>query len=189
MGGAATAARRLAGTSRRADALYSSLSPARSEDPNSSQAVLDRALLAGKSADEVIRAVIESVSPIDGTLDAEASRDAIRRALSELLVRYPEADLLALTDEQRDLAVELYISRDVFNRFELDLGKTLNQKAPSAASALARTREVLDYIRQTVAAAFRKVHSAGRQMTGTGIATIIQAAIEETFNVFEEYVT
>jgi hypothetical protein len=148
---------------------------------------LDPALLAGRSAQEVMDAVVEAVRPVDGTQDTEASRAAIRDALSELLTIYPDADLLSLTDDQRTLAVERYTAIDVFRRFELDVGKTIMDKAPSAAAALSRLKEAKDYIKESVSAAFRKLREAGRALSGGRVAGIVRDALNDAFQVFEGY--
>jgi hypothetical protein len=132
-------------------------------------------------------AVVEAVRPVDGTQDAEASRAAIRDALAELLTKYPGADLLKLSEEQRAFAIEQFAALDVFRRFELDLGKTIVEKAPSAVAALSRLKEVRDYVKQGVAAAFRKLQKAGRTMTSERISRIVRDALRETFLVFEGY--
>ena len=133
-------------------------------------------------------AVVEAVRPVDGTQDAEASRAAIYDALSELLVRFPDADLLGLSDEQRAFAIESFVARDVFNRFRLDVGKALQDKAPTASAALGRLREIRDYVKETVAAAFRKLRAAGHVFNVGRIGHIVRAALQETFQVFEGYV-
>jgi hypothetical protein len=134
-------------------------------------------------------AVLEAVRPTDGTQDAEASRDAIRRALSAVLDRFPEADLLNLTEEQRELAVESYLALDVCNRFELDVGKLLFEKAPSAAAALARLRDIHDYIKELIAAAFRKLRSGSKGPKTKHLRDIARDTLRGTFEVFEQYVT
>ena len=53
--------------------------------------------------------------------DAEASRAAIKNALSELLTMFPEADLLKLSEDQRAFAIERFVAIDVYRRFQLDL--------------------------------------------------------------------
>ena len=136
LGGGATAVRRLGGTARTAGMLFGSLSAAAAGQGSGSRNQLDPAVLVGRSADEVMSAVVEAVRPVDGTQDGEASRAAIGKALSELLTQFPDADLLNLSEGQRLLATERFIAWDVFNRFELDLGKTIQEKAPSVASAL-----------------------------------------------------
>jgi hypothetical protein len=132
-------------------------------------------------------AVVEAVQPIDGTQDAEARRAAIKDALSELLTTFPEADLLNLNEEQREFAVERFVGIDVYRRFQLDLGKTIQDKAPTAAAGLARLKEVKNYIKETVAAAFRRLRAAGSRLTTGRVNNVVRAVLEETFRVFESY--
>src|ERR1043165_6424317 len=107
-GGARTATRRLGGTATTAAALGSALATLASGGPGTGATALDPAALTGRSADDVMTAVVDAVRPIDGTLDAEASRASIRDALSELLTRFPEADLLHLSDAERMFAIERF---------------------------------------------------------------------------------
>jgi hypothetical protein len=132
-------------------------------------------------------AVVEAVRPSDGTQDAEASRESIKGCLSEVLGRFPDADLLALNDEQRDFGIEIYVALDVFQRYVLDLGKIIQDKAPSATAALGRLKDVKDYIRQTVAAEFRRLAVAGQRLRGGRIAEVVQTALLKELQVFEHY--
>lgn len=128
---------------------------------------------------------MEAVGPADGTQDTEASRKAIRGCLSDILERYPDANLLELSEEQRAFAVERYVALDVFQRYALDLGKTIQDKAPSPRAVLSRLKEVKEYIRETVSAAFRKLRGAGHNLSAGRIAQIVQGALLEAFQVFE----
>lgn len=184
-GGASTAARRFGGTAANAGTLYSMLSGGGAQSQPGQP--LDPALLAGKSAREVIDAVVEATRPTDGTLDAEAGRRAINDALTELLQRYPEADLLSLDEEQREFAVERYVAFDVFRMFELDLGAHIQEKAPTAQAALARMKEVRNYIRETVSASFRKLRGAGQTLTASRVGALVRQALRDAFDVFEGY--
>jgi hypothetical protein len=184
-GGAQTAAQRFGGTANSAGALYSVLTPGQPEATADSGARIDRTLLAGRSASEIMDAVVEAVGPADSTQDAEASRKAIRGCLSEILERFPEANLLELSEEQRAFAVERYVALDVFQRYALDIGKTIQDKAPSPSAVLSRLKEVKEYIRETVAAAFRKLRAGGQNLSAGRIAQIVQGALLEAFQVFE----
>jgi len=186
-GGSTTATRRFGGTAQTANALYSALSAGSSNPYASPGNQLDPVLLAGRSADAVLDAVVEAVRPVDGTQDTEASRAAIKEALSELLSRFPSVDMLNLEEQHRELAIECYVSADVFRRFDLDLGKTIRDRAPSAVTGLARLKEVREYIRETIAASFRKLKEVGKKMARGNITQIVQNALRETFQVFEEY--
>ena len=188
LGGEGTAARRFGGTASTAGTLYGALSSVASGQAVVPGSPFDPALLAGRSAGEIMDAVVEAVRPIDGAQDAEASRQAIRDALSELLNRFPDADLLNLSEDQRVFAIERYVAVDVYNRFRLDVGKAIQDKAPSIAAALTRFKEVKDYIKETVSAAFRRLRAAGQALNARRITQMVSLALGETFRVFEDYV-
>ena len=186
-GGSRVTTQRFGSTAATAGALGGALAGVASGQPAAPGSPLDPALLAGRSVNEVMDAVVEAVRPVDGTQDAEAERAAIRDALSDLLTRFPEADLLNLDLDQRGFAIERFTAIDVFRRFELDVGKTIVEKAPSAAAALARLKQVRDYVKQTVAASFRKLREAGRTLTAGRIGQVVRDALKDTFDVFEGY--
>ena len=189
LGGASTAVRRFGGTARTASALYDALATIASGQAATVDGRLDSTLLAARSANEVMDAVVESIRPVDGTQDAEASRIAIRDALSELLNRFPDADLLRLSEEERLFAIERYVALDINARFRLDVGKSIQDRAPSPLTALSRFREVKDYIKETVSAAFRQMRNVSQQLSAEGIVGIVRQALYDTFRVFEDYVT
>jgi hypothetical protein len=132
-------------------------------------------------------AVVEAVRPADGTQDAEAARAAIKDALSELLTMFPDADLLNLSEDQRGFAIEHFVAIDVFRRFHLDLGKTIQDKSPTATVALERLKEAKNYIKETIAAAFRKLRAAGSRLTTGHVNEFVRSALSEAFQVFEGY--
>lgn len=185
-GGSATAARRFGGTAATASALFRALAPTTGELGDRGS-VLDPALLTGRSVQEVMDAVVEAVRPADGTQDAEANRAAIRDSLSEMLTRFPEANFADLTADQRAFAIERYVAADVFRRFQLDLGKTIHDKAPNVLTALSRLKEVRDYVKESVSAAFRKLQNTGRTLTTRNVNAVVRSALAETFQVFEDY--
>ena len=186
-GGSTTASRRFGGTATTAGALGGALAALAAGQAAAPGSPLDPALLEGRTATEVMDAVVEAVRPVDGTQDAEAERASIRDALSELLTRFPDSDLLSLDTDQRNYVIERFTAIDVFRRFELDLGKTILEKAPNANAALGRLKEVRDYIKQSVAASFRRLRDAGRTLTSGRIGQMVQDALKETFEVFEAY--
>lgn len=186
-GGASTTTRRFGGTIAGGGALYDALASLGAT--GATVPGLDPAVLRGQSAEQIMDAVVEASNPIDGTLDREASRASIREALSDLLTKHPDADLLALTEEQKLAAVESYVALDVFHRLALDVGQTIQNRAPSVVSAMARLTEVKEYIREAVANAFRTLRDRGQHLTRQGMSRIIAGALKETFTVFEGYLT
>ncbi|WGS19234.1 MULTISPECIES: Qat anti-phage system associated protein QatB [unclassified Bradyrhizobium] len=136
-----------------------------------------RSALTGRSTEEIATAIIEAVKPVDGTLDAEAERASIHDAMSELLAEYPDADLLDLSDDERKFVIEKFTAIDVAQRFALDVGKHLLERAPTAAVAMARREQMRAYIAETVAASFRNLKSAGGTLTTGRVARVVQAAL------------
>src|SRR5262249_54588515 len=117
----------------------------------------------------------------------EAGRAAIKDALTDLLTIFPQADLLHLTEEQRGLAIERFVASDIYRRIQLDLGKTIQDKAPNATVGLARLKEVRNYVKETVAASFRALRAAGGTLTTGRVHDFVRAALSQTFQVFESY--
>ena len=185
--GSGVATRRLGGTAATAGVLWGAFAEITSEEGAASGSPLDPVLLEAKTADEVMDAMVEAVRPIDGSLDAEAERASIRDALSDLLSQFPEADLLQLDSVQRSFAIERFTGISVFRRFELDVGKTIQTRAPNATTALARLKEVRDYVQQSVAASFRRLRDNGRDFTSGRIDRVVRDALQETLEVFEAY--
>jgi hypothetical protein len=139
------------------------------------------------STDELMDAVVEAVRPVDGTQDAEANRAAIMDALSDVLTAFPDADLLSLLPEQRELAIERFVAADIFRRVDLDIGAKVLAKAPTAAAGMARLGEMRDYVREHVAEACRRVRAAGQTFVASRVTQIVQTAIRETFSIFESF--
>ncbi|MCR9215621.1 MAG: hypothetical protein NXI14_00320 [bacterium] len=180
LGGTQTAVRRFGGTATGASALYSALGGTSSDRDTK----LDRNVLAGRTANQIIAAVVEATRPVDGSLDSEASRQSINDALSDLLKRYPDTDLLKLTEEQRVFVVERYVAYDVYLRFMLDVGQHIQDKSPTRSIALSRQRQIREYIREAVAASFRTMRNAGRTLTGGNVSSLVRSALESAFDVF-----
>ena len=186
-GGARTAVSRFGGTAATAGGLYNALSSVAAGQAAAPGSALDPVLLSGRSARQVIDVIVQAVRPADGTQDAEASRAAIRDAMSELLTKFEEADPLNLSPEQREFVIERFVAIDVYLRFALDLGKTIQDKAPSAATGLSRLKQVKDYVKETIAASFRKLREAGQRISAGRVKEIVQAALRDTLEVFEGY--
>jgi hypothetical protein len=62
----------------------------------------------------------------------------------------------------------------------------IQRNAPSLSEALARLKEVKDYIKETVAAALKKVGTPA-SLTARAVAKLADSALRETFTVFESY--
>lgn len=188
LGGKKQATRRFAGTANTAGALYGALGLISGATVGQQGQALDRRVLSGKSADEVISAIVDATRPLDGTQDAESNRASVNDALVELLEAQPNADLLNLTDAQKELVIERFISCDIFRRFILDVGNAIRNKAPNATAAAARLKEVKDYIREIVSASFRKIKESGTTLGQANVTSVVKNLLGDSFGVFEEYI-
>lgn len=187
LGGSGWATRRLAGTARKAGRLYSSLDAlSRGTEP---PAYLDSEGLAGRPAREAVDFIADALSPSDGAQDSEVSRDSMSRAMCELLRRDPDVDLTALSAQQIELVTELFVAEDVCRRVELDVGKAVFEAAGDAAMAIRRLDEMYRYVSQVVGLAFRDRLSEAGRPTQEDVVRIAEAAIRQTFSVFESYLS
>jgi hypothetical protein len=184
--GSRSGVHRFGGTATSAGSLFGALSGFASGQTKPG-GTINRFVLQGRTAQEVMAAIVEAVKPIDGTQDGEATRDSISRALTETLNQFPTADLLDLTLDQRLFAIERFLARDVFHRVCLDLGKHLQNSAVSVDAALKRFSEIRDYIRETIAAAFRNLRGTSNNLTAANVAALARECLRETLHVFEGY--
>lgn len=183
-GGSGTMSRRLGRTASTAGRLNNVLQSGARLDGT---ALRDATLASGNDVNAVMDAVVDAVRPGDGTQDGESSRRAVRDALSDLLDRFPNADLLALTDMQRQFVIERYAALDLYGRFCLDLQKTITGKAPDTATGLRRLKQVRAFITEQVSAGFRAIRERGSVVTSANVVGLTKQALRETLGVFEEY--
>jgi hypothetical protein len=183
-GGGSTFARRIGGTATTAGRLGGVLQTGLRPDGTALQ---DQLLAGATDANAVMDAIVEAVRPTDGTQDTEASRSSVRDALSDLLERFPAADLLALTDAQRFFVIERYSALDIYKRFMLDVGRTIIDKAGNPTAGLSRLKQVRSFIAETVAASFKVLRDRGKPMTTSNIVSVTRQALAEAISVFEEY--
>lgn len=188
LGGARQAAQRMGGTAQTAGKLYGALSALRTQAADAADIGLELATLRGRPVREICDRIVEAVRPPDGTLDAEASRQSIGDALSELMALYPNADLMDLGQEQIEMVIERYLAYDTCRRVELDVGQTVYRAAPSVAEGVRRMEEMKAYVREKVYACFRALRQRGRQLTKAIATSFAARVIQDTFTVFEEFV-
>jgi hypothetical protein len=179
----------MAGTARRAGALYGVINSLAAGGPPPPELGLTPGQIAGLSSRELADRIAGALSPADGTLDAEAGRRCINQALVELLKQEPDADLKALSADQTALVLELYVGEEICHRIDLDVGKAIVEKAPSPATGVTRMEEMADYVRACVAKCFRKAKEDGRAFSRTSTGLLISQIIKNTFDVFEEYLS
>lgn len=187
LGGSVQAAKRMAGTARKAGALAGVLGALGSGSPSPVDLGIDPTRIAGLTSRQLADTISTAISPADGSLDAEAGRKAINLAFGELLQAEPEANLAALSALQIEVVVELYVVHEICERIELDVGKTIILRAGSAALGVERMGQMMSYVRECVGRSFRKAKADGRVFSKTATARVVSSVIKDTFDVFEEF--
>lgn len=185
--GSASGARRMGATARTAGALYDTLSALQAGQATAADLGVEPATLAGRPAREVMDVVVEKIRPIDGTQDAEANRQAIALATSDLLDQFPDADLTSLTADQIDLLIERYVANDLCQRVELDVGSQIETRAPDPATAVQRLEDMKQFVVAEVHATFRGQRNSGQRLQRGRVAAVIGSILREILRVFEEY--
>lgn len=187
LGGSGRATQRMARTAVNAGRLFGTLSALSSGSALPADVSIDPAALAGRPAREIADEIARALQPPDGTQDAEASRDSMARALSELIAAEPNVDMLALTPDQIELVTQVYVGEDLCRRIDLDVGKAVIDKAPTLAEGQSRLEDMKAYVRQEVALIFRTRTDRGQRMSQQNAASLAAGVIQSTFYVFEEY--
>ena len=189
LGGSRNGSRRMAGTARRAGALYGVLHALSSGTTPAVDLGIEPVRLAGRPAREIVDRIAEALSPSDGSLDAETSRYSLSQALSVLIRMDPSINLAALTVDQIILAMELFIGADICRRIEVDVGKTILDRAADAVTAMRRLEEMYSYVRQVVASAFRRLPAMLDPLTQGAATRLASGVIRDTLEVFESYLS
>lgn len=184
MGGAANTARRLRGSSRSAGVLHTALTSLAQGTTLPPEIGINAQALAGLSPQQVLDAIVDAIRPIDGTQDAEATRDSAARALSEIMSE--NQDLTSLTVPQIDKVTASLLGHDVALRIELDVGKAVIDKAPTKVDGLERLQEMKDYVREVVAQEYAVERARVGTVGQAAIERISDNAIRQTFEIFEE---
>lgn len=185
LGGKKQASRRFMGSANVAGALYQVLTDL--SNSNGSGA-LDKEVLTGKAAVEIIDSIVDATRSLDGTQDAETCRASINDALVELFEIHPDADLLNLNDLEKSIVIERFIASEIFRRFILDVGSSIRNKAQNATIAARRLKEAKEYIRETVVFSLKKIKSSGKKLGSSNVRSISKELLEESFSVFEDYI-
>ena len=89
----------------------------------------DPTALAGASVDDVVDALVDAICLTDTTLDDNAGRDAVGRALSEVLDENPEIDAFAMPAEHTEEVWLRTVAYHVFDDIITDLGGGLQNAA------------------------------------------------------------
>jgi hypothetical protein len=186
-GGSGTMSRRFSGTARTAGRLNGLLQPGGGSGLTG-DAIRDAVLRGGSDVGAVLDAIADAASPVNGTQDGEIARRSVRDSLTDLLEKYPDADLLGLSDAQRAFVIERFTTHEVYGRFLLDMQQSVIKAAGDPQTALSRLRQIREFIATQVSSAFRAIQHGGSQAVTADVTRLTAQALKATMTVFEEYI-
>lgn len=189
LGGSLWASRRMARTATRAGALYDALDSLRGGGTSAVELGFDVESLAGRPSREILDRIVDALSPSDGTLGVEGSRNSILNALSRLIREEPTANLVSLSTEQINLAIEFFVGEEICRRIELDVGLTVLDKAPDVPTAIRRLDAINRYVQRTVTFSFRQMASRAGPLTRRTVTNLVSRVIQYVLRVFESYLS
>ena len=129
--------------------------------------------------------LIKQVVPDGGTVDEESCRQSIAFALSEFERENPDVGIENYNEAAVIAIIELFLSREIFSRYILDMGQRLEQMDISEMPR--REKEIMGYIRAALSVKLRQsVHGERRRYTRKEMTTMMINVMRETFEVFEE---
>jgi len=185
MGGAGNATARMAGSANSAGNIYDALDALASNRPLPPRYGIDRTQLNGLSQAQIIDALIDALCPVDGTQDAEASRDSAARALSDIVEQ--GSDVLELDQGQIDWVVQAFLGNELAHRIALDVGTAVIDKAPSAKIGQQRLEEMQSYVREELSQRYAERRALHGSLDRQTAAQLGRDVIRDTFDIFESY--
>lgn len=138
------------------------------------------------SAHEIAEEIIEQVISVGGSLEEESCRDSMAQAMSELLSDNPDINLVNMDNDSIWTVLELFIANEAFNRVNLDMGQLFESAKYSPKEAVLRMNEMREYLKSEISAQIQDLKENTSNPTKGEINTLLQSAIQITFEVFEE---
>ena len=83
--------------------------------------------------------------------------------------------------------IELFITSEVFNRINLDIGQLFESNKYTPQEAVSRMNDIQAYVKSEISVQIQKVRT-NDDCTIEEINNLLQSAIKNTFTVFEEEV-
>jgi hypothetical protein len=142
----------------------------------------------GRSVESVLAAILNAVAPSGTTDDDATARRATNETLTELFQRYGAIDggldrLDAMdADTVRD-AIQSSVSSYVYQRWLLDLSKSIEDRSISAEHAIRLERDVKVYVRDLVELELADRDVLNMDWQGEEGRTLIRAAYEQAYTL------
>jgi hypothetical protein len=140
-----------------------------------------------RSTEDIKNAFIRHILPDGGSLDEESCRNSLYQAMSDLLKKEPDIDLVRLEDVDIWFLIEKFIVHEIVHRIAIDLGQITESKEYSPIVVVNRRKKMTKYVQAVMSVKFTKIKSDNHRsnITSAEMKKILNSVLKETFDVFE----
>lgn len=184
-GGATAAASRMRASTRAGAELFSFLNAINQGTSPEARRWVDDLRASNPSTEDVVDAIVRELAPPGGSADEESFRDAMGLALSELVKENPAIDLLGMRVDDIWELMKGYLATEAGNRLCFDLGPVFESSQIDPKTAVIREREMRRFIKNEIGMHVDLLRGTSANPTRTQLNSILQEALQMTFELFE----
>jgi len=162
--------------------LLSFLSGVFANGPREALRALNLERLAGRPIEEVFLGLMEYVCPEGGTVDEGIARDAFIETIADL-AESGISDFDALTADQMQTIFELYATHAIETRLCNDIGTKAITLPPDAVQAASVQRQLLDFVRRSVADSLTQARAAMQALTPERVFGFVTRVYEQAYAI------
>lgn len=185
MGGAALAARRMRASTTAGAELFSFLNAVRGGGDSQIATWVQDLVASNPTSQDVANAIVRHLAPRGGSADEESLRDSMALATNELIRLQPDIDLLQMTDTDTWTLLQLFISLEVCNRLEFDIGQFFESSRLNPELGVKRELEMRKFVKNEVGVQLKALREATPNPSKQQLGRLIQEAVKLTFDVYE----
>lgn len=186
MGGASKVASRMRTSMSAGAVLFNFLQEARDSADTKVRDWVNQLTSKNLSVYEVINAIIVQIIPTGGSFEEESCKHSIAQAMLDFSTINPDADLLSMDNNSIWTVMELFMANEAFNRICFDIGQIFESAKYSQKEIVFRMQDMLEYLKAKISVQIQKLRSETSNPTKAEMNTLLQSAIKNTFEVFEE---
>lgn len=185
LGGAARATKRIRFTTAVGARTFSLLRGLDAVDEVEFRKILQEVLASSDhTTGDVVSAIVEFVVRDKGGADEESARMAMAEALSDLFAEKPEIDVLAMTEDDTWLLMEMYLEKEIVRRINFDIGQSIESDAYDAEKKIERLEELESFVRSEVAIRLQQARAGKLVLSQRNVYSIIVDATFMTLKFF-----
>ena len=137
----------------------------------------------GAGTEQIISLIAKYACPNGGSIDELSTANSAISALTELLGKYPDADIRNLSDDQIWELVSLYLGNEVFSRIQMDIGQMFEKSDVSLSDRILRMNEMREFIKVEISVKLNSIRSENK--SHVNIKKMLDDTIEELFYIYE----